>query len=66
MPNWLLFTLTLAGLFSVVPLFVLGATGGNWRQAWHALKQYLLCMGIIAIPAALYALGYGIWFMFQP
>jgi O-antigen/teichoic acid export membrane protein len=39
--------LACAGLLLLVPLFVLGATGGDWRHAWHALKEYLIALGII-------------------
>jgi hypothetical protein len=52
--------LACAGLLLLVPLFVLGATGGDWRHAWHALKEYLRAMAIIvaiglafAVPAIL-------------
>lgn len=39
--------LAIAGLVLLVPLFVLGATGGNWRHALHALKEYLIAMGVL-------------------
>lgn len=57
MPDWLLFTLTIAGLLSVVPLFVLANTS-SLAAAWYALKRYLLCWAILIVPAVLFNLVY--------
>lgn len=57
MPVWLQFALTIVGLVAVVPLFVLANTT-SLSAAWYALRQYLLCMGILAAPAALITLVY--------
>lgn len=48
--------LACAGLVLLVPLFVLGATGGDWRHAWHALKEYLICMGVICALGLFFAI----------
>jgi len=61
MPVWLQVTLLLVGFASVVPLFVLANTS-NPRAAWRALKEYLMCMGILAAPAGLYLVGS--WLMY--
>jgi hypothetical protein len=37
----------------VVPLFVLGLTGGNWRRAFDAWLQYVSVLAVLAAPAAL-------------
>jgi hypothetical protein len=57
MPPWLQFVLAIAGLFAVVPLFVLANTTRP-AAAWYALKRYVLCMAILAAPAALFTLVY--------
>lgn len=61
MPPWLQFTFTLLGFMLVVPLWVLGASGGKWREALRALKQYLLFVGALALPAVVVGLGLLIW-----
>lgn len=60
MPVWLQVTLTLGGMVAVVPLFILGNTGSP-KAAWEALRGFLLCMAILAAPAAL--LGAVMWVM---
>jgi len=61
MPPWLQFTFTLLGFMLVVPLWVLGASGGKWREALRALRQYLLFVGALALPAVVVGLGLLIW-----
>lgn len=63
MPPWLQVTLTIAGLLAVVPLFVLANTSSP-AAAWYALKRYLLYLGILALPAALFVPVY--WLMISP
>lgn len=63
MPLWLQVTLFVAGLVSVVPLFVLANTSRP-AAAWYALKRYLLCWAILIVPAALFNLVY--WFIISP
>ncbi len=52
---------SIAGLTLVVPLFVLGLTGGNWRAALQAWRQYLTVLAVMAAPAALIALAMFMW-----
>lgn len=61
MPPWLQFVLTLLGFALVVPLWVLGASGGKWREALRAMKQYLGLIAMMAAPAALMASCMFIW-----
>ena len=44
----------IAVILSIVPLFIWGATG-SLRQAWEALKGYLLVMAILTAPGLLAA-----------
>ena len=60
MPPWLLLSLCLLGLSSVVPLFV-WAVSGRWRDALTAWKQYGWVMLAMAAPGLLVGLGYLIW-----
>lgn len=61
MPSWLLLILSLLGLSSVVPLFVLGMSGGNWRAALKAWAQYGMAIGVLALPGIIIGLGLLIW-----
>lgn len=61
MPSWLLLIVSLLGLSSVVPLFVLGITAGNWRAALSAWWQYAKVIGVLALPAFVAWLGFLIW-----
>lgn len=61
MPSWLLLSLVLLGMSSVVPLFVLGMSGGNWRAALKAWKQYGMVIGALALPGIVAWLGFLIW-----
>jgi uncharacterized phage infection (PIP) family protein YhgE len=63
MPLWLQATVTVALLIAVVPLFVWANTG-RASSAWYAFKRYLLCLGILAVPAAVVTLGY--WLTVSP
>jgi hypothetical protein len=47
--------LAILALLAVVPLFVWANTG-RLSSAWYALKQYLLCLGIICAPATVWLL----------
>lgn len=49
MPPSLLLLVSIAALVSLVPLCVLAATG-SWSRAWQALREYLLVIGLLAIP----------------
>lgn len=53
MPRWAILPLFIFGCTCVVPLFVLGLTGGNWRRAWEAWLQYVAVLAVLAAPAAL-------------
>lgn len=46
----MLLFLTLAGLVAIIPLATLAGTG-SWSHAWQALREYLLVMAVIALPA---------------
>ena len=49
MPSWLLLIISILCCTAVVPLFVLGASSGDWRKAWQAWKQYaLILLGLAA------------------
>jgi hypothetical protein len=61
MPPWLLLIVSLLGLSSVVPLFVLAITGGNWRAAVSAWWQYGKVMAALALPGFVIWLGYLMW-----
>jgi hypothetical protein len=61
--QWVWYWLAMAALVAVVPLFVWANTG-RASSAWYALKRYLLCLGILALPAALFVPVY--WFMVSP
>jgi hypothetical protein len=50
MHSWFLMSVTMLGLSSVVPLFVWGATGGNWRAALKAWREYGAIMLALAAP----------------
>ena len=53
MPTWATLPLLIFGCTAVVPLFVLGATGGNWRRALQAWWQYVRLLLLLAAPAIL-------------
>lgn len=58
MPSWLLLALVVLGFTLVVPLFVLGNTGGDWRRAVQAWKQFAGWLALLAAPGLLV----GVWF----
>lgn len=60
MLRWVWYWLAMLALVAVVPLFVWANTG-RASSAWYALKRYLLYLGILALPAALFVPVY--WFM---
>jgi hypothetical protein len=41
-------------MVSIIPLAVLGGTG-RLDRAWQALREYLLCMAILTVPALIVA-----------
>ena len=53
MPQWAILPLFIFGCTCVVPLFVLGLTGGNWRRAFEAWLQFAAILLMMAAPAAL-------------
>lgn len=53
MPRWAILPLFIFGCTCVVPLFVLGLTGGNWRRAFQAWWQYVRVLLVLAAPALL-------------
>jgi hypothetical protein len=57
MPFWLQAVCALILFVGVVPLFVWANTG-SLRAARYALKRYLLCVAVVAAPAALFCLVY--------
>ena len=61
MPSWLLLSLSLLGLSTVVPLYVLGLTAGNWRAAAAAWWQYGKVMATLALPGMLAWLSLMLW-----
>ena len=61
MPSWLLLTLCIAACTLVVPLYVVMASGGKWRQALKAWRAHLYVLGALAVPGILAALAYLIW-----
>ena len=62
MPRWLLFIVTLLGMTAFPALLVFLASGGDWRQAWSALKAFA---ALLWIPLALAAVMAG-WLMLFP
>ncbi len=44
----------IAAMVAIIPLAV-WAGSGNWRHGVHALKQFLIAMGVLVVPAALLA-----------
>jgi hypothetical protein len=46
--------LVLVVMVSIIPLAVLGGTG-RLDRAWQALREYLLCMAILTVPALIVA-----------
>jgi hypothetical protein len=46
--------LAVLAIVSLVPLFVLGATG-SWRHAAHALREYGVAMTCIVVPTVIVA-----------
>ena len=57
MPVWLKLSLVILGFTLVVPLFVLGNTGGNWRAALRAWRSYALVLLALASPAIIVGIG---------
>ena len=57
MPVWLKLSLFILGCTLVVPLVVLGNTGGNWRAALRAWRSYALVLLALAAPAMVVGLG---------
>lgn len=53
MPQWAILPLFIFGCTCVVPLFVLGLTGGNWRRAFSAWREFVAILLVWATPAAL-------------
>lgn len=53
MPQWAILPLFIFGCTCVVPLFVLGLTGGNWRRALEAWGEFAAILLMLASPAAL-------------
>lgn len=53
MPPWLLFTLFVLGCTLIAPLFVLGMTSGNWREALRVWRTFCIWLGALALPGAL-------------
>jgi len=48
--------LSIAGLVSLVPLSIWAATGRADR-AWQALREYLLCMGLlVGVPLVIFGI----------
>lgn len=60
---WVWYGVAMLCLLAVVPLFVWANTGRP-ASAWYALKRYLLCLAIIAAPAAVFVPVY--WFIISP
>ena len=50
MPSWLKLALFALGCTLVVPLWVLGMSGGNWRQALQAWRFFALLLAGLAVP----------------
>lgn len=46
MKSFLLLCIVALGMFSLVPLSVLGATG-KWRATWQATRMYARCLFIV-------------------
>ena len=61
MPPWLLLPFALFCCTLVVPLFVLGASAGNWRAALRAWLQYATVLMTLASPGVVVWLGYLMW-----
>jgi hypothetical protein len=61
--RWVWYGLAILALVAVVPLFVWANTG-RLSSARYALRRYLLCLGIIIVPGALFSLVY--WLMLNP
>lgn len=45
----------IAAMVALIPLAV-WAGSGSWRHGAHALKQYLIAMGVIVVPVVAVAL----------
>jgi len=50
----------IAAMIMIIPLAVWGGTG-SLRQAWQGLKEYLVAMAVIVVPAVLLAAVGWIW-----
>jgi hypothetical protein len=61
--RWVWYGLAMVALVAIVPLFVWANTG-RLSSARYALKRYLLCLGILALPALLFVPVY--WYMISP
>lgn len=44
----------IAAMVAIIPLAV-WAGSGNWRHAAHALKQYLIAIGVLVVPVVVLA-----------
>lgn len=51
----MLLLLSILCLVALIPLSVLAGSGGNWKQAWRALREYLFVMSLIVVPVLLLA-----------
>jgi hypothetical protein len=50
----MLLFLSIVGMLSIVPLSVFAATG-RWDRTWEALKDYLIAMACLTVPALIFA-----------
>jgi len=50
----MLLVLSIAGLVSIIPLSIWAATG-SLDRAWQALREYLLAMAVLVVPALVFA-----------
>lgn len=61
--RWFWYVLAILALVAVVPLFVWANTG-RLSSARYALRRYLLCLLVLAVPALVVVPVY--WFMVSP
>ena len=50
----MLLVLSIVGLLSIVPLSVFAATG-SMARTWEALREYLMVMAFLTVPALILA-----------